>query len=68
MSIVPRQAPTDSRIDALRALGHRLLGEGVEFELSIVDSIPSDPSGKFRPARSLVSSSYDSVLTNAGVS
>lgn len=66
MQIVPRQPPAAARIDALRALGRKLLGGSVDFELSIVSSIPSDPSGKFRPARSLVTSSYEGVLTAAG--
>mgnify|MGYP001547689693 FL=1 len=66
MQIVARYTPTASRIEAIYAQGRALLGEGVEFELSIVDDIPSDPSGKFRPARSLVASSYDGVLTGVG--
>jgi phenylacetate-CoA ligase len=61
MRIVPRAEPTSARIEKLRALGAGLLGAGVEFELAIVDSIPGEVSGKFRPARSLVTSSYDGV-------
>jgi phenylacetate-CoA ligase len=67
MQIVPRRPPNPLRIEAIRAHGAQLLGPGVEFELAIVESIPSDPSGKFRPARSLVTSSYDGVLAEAGV-
>lgn len=59
MQIVPRESPSDARLDALRAAAAALLGAGVDFELSIVASIASDPSGKFRFARSLVTSSYD---------
>lgn len=66
MQIVPRREPTAARIDALRAVGRQLLGDGVDFELSIVASIPPDPSGKFRPARSLVHSSYDGALEALG--
>jgi phenylacetate-CoA ligase len=65
MRIVPRAEPTAARIEKLRALGAELLGEGVRFELSIVDSIPSELSGKFRPARSHVTSSYDGVTVPA---
>ena len=65
MRIVPRAAPTAARIEKLRALGAELLGAGVRFELSIVDSIPSELSGKFRPARSHVTSSYDGVTVPA---
>jgi len=65
MRIVPRAEPTAARIEKLRALGAELLGAGVRFELSIVDSIPSELSGKFRPARSHVTSSYDGVTVPA---
>jgi len=61
MRIVPRAEPTAERLATLRAHGAELLGAGVEFELLVVDSIPSELSGKYRPARSLVTSSYDGV-------
>jgi phenylacetate-CoA ligase len=61
MRVVPRTAPTAERIAELRVHGAELLGAGVEFELLIVDDIPSEVSGKYRPARSLVTSSYDDV-------
>ena len=61
MRIVPRAEPTAERVAALRAHGAELLGAGVGFELLIVDSIPSEVSGKYRPARSFVTSSYDTV-------
>jgi phenylacetate-CoA ligase len=61
MRIVPRAEPTADRLAMLRAHGSELLGAGVEFELLIVDGIPSELSGKYRPARSLVTSSYDGV-------
>ena len=61
MRIVPRAEPTSVRLAALRAHGAELLGADVDFELLVVESIPSEVSGKFRPARSLVTSSYDGV-------
>jgi len=61
MRIVPRAEPTAERLATLRTHGAELLGAGVEFELLVVDSIPSELSGKYRPARSLVTSSYDGV-------
>jgi len=61
MRIIPCEDPTAERLDALRAQAAELLGDGVEFELLIVESIPSELSGKYRPARSLVTSSYDDV-------
>ena len=65
MRIVPRAEPTRARIEKLRALGSALLGAGVDFELQIVESIASEVSGKFRPARSHVTSSYDGVTVPA---
>ena len=61
MRIVPCAEPTVERLEMLRAHGAELLGAGVEFELLIVESIPNEMSGKYRPARSLVTSSYDGV-------
>ena len=57
--------PTSERLAMLRAHGVELLGAGVDFELLIVDSIPSELSGKFRPARSHVTSSYDDIVVPA---
>jgi phenylacetate-CoA ligase len=62
MRIVPRAEPTSERLAMLRAHGVELLGAGVDFELLIVDSISSELSGKFRPARSHVTSSYDDIV------
>ena len=61
MRIIPRTEPTAERLERIRAEGAMLLGPGVAFELAIVDSIPSEESGKYRPARSFVTSSYDGV-------
>jgi phenylacetate-CoA ligase len=61
MRIVPCGEPSAERLAVLRSQGAELLGAGVEFELLIVESIPSELSGKYRPARSLVTSSYDGV-------
>jgi phenylacetate-CoA ligase len=61
MRIVPRAEPSLERLAALRAHGAELLGAGVEFDLVIVSGIPSEVSGKYRPARSFVTSSYDGV-------
>jgi phenylacetate-CoA ligase len=62
MRIIPRADPTEERIEAIRARGAEMLGEGIDFELMIVNSIPSEASGKYRPARSFVTSSYDGVM------
>jgi phenylacetate-CoA ligase len=61
MRIIPRTEPAAGRLERIRAEGAELLGTAVEFELMIVNSIPSEASGKYRPARSLVTSSYDGV-------
>jgi phenylacetate-CoA ligase len=65
MRIVARAEPTEGRLASLRAHGAELLGAGVRFELLVVDSIPSELSGKYRPARSHVTSSYDEVIVPA---
>lgn len=65
MRNVPRAEPTSERLVRLRAQGAELLGAGVDFELLIVESIPSEPSGRFRPARSPLTSSYDEVMVPA---
>jgi phenylacetate-CoA ligase len=38
-----------------------ILGQGVEFELRLVDRIPLESTGKLRPSRSLVHSEYDRI-------
>ncbi|MEP7086846.1 MAG: AMP-binding protein [Gemmatimonadota bacterium] len=65
MRIVSRAEPTEARLARLRAHGAELLGHDVHFELLVVSSIPSELSGKFRPARSYVTSSYDEVTVPA---
>ena len=61
MRIVPRAEPSSARVEKLRAAAAELLGPGVAFELLIVSSIPPELSGKYRPARSHVASSYEGV-------
>jgi hypothetical protein len=35
-----------------------LLGSHVEFQVELVDALPLEPTGKFRPSHSLVHSAY----------
>ena len=51
-------------LDALRS-AYALLGPRVAFKLLIVSSIPPELSGKYRPARSHVASSYEGVALPA---
>ncbi len=56
--IVLRVIPVDGRVSDQVSRVERsvlpLLGPGVEFKVQLLDHIPLDPTGKFRPARSLV--------------
>lgn len=54
LHLVPAESPPDDAIDRIECAVIELLGSDVEFEVHLVDSIPLEPSGKFRAARSLV--------------
>jgi len=54
LRIAPLRAPTPETIQRLEKLGLDKLGNGIHFEIELVDELPRDPSGKFRPYVSLL--------------
>jgi phenylacetate-CoA ligase len=59
MQVVPaRPATAELRERITRAISP-LLGAGIEFQVSIVEAIPLERSGKYRHSRSLVASMYE---------
>jgi phenylacetate-CoA ligase len=54
LRIQPTQIPDSERVAALRQTIGTLLGPQVDFSVKMVDDIPLEESGKFRPLRSLV--------------
>jgi phenylacetate-CoA ligase len=62
LRLVPRETPPAGTREMITRAVMPLLGPGIEFEVSLVNDIPLDSGGKFRHARSLVSSPYDCAL------
>ena len=54
-SAVPARAPTEEALSGMRRAVHEIIGDRVRFDISLVDEIRADASGKFRVYRSLVS-------------
>jgi phenylacetate-CoA ligase len=65
LRVLPVRAPEEEFIAQLERSVRPLLGPEVEFQVQLVDTLPLEPSGKFRPSRSLVYSAYDDI---AGIS
>jgi len=61
LRVLPVQVPEPQFIARLEQSVRPLLGPGVEFQVQLVDSLPLEHTGKFRPSRSLVHSAYDEV-------
>lgn len=68
MQALPRNehAVSDFQIHDLTAAVAQQLGSDVRFEITIVESIDFEQSGKFRVSRSRVRSEYDRVETSVG--
>lgn len=64
LRIVPAGAAPADQVAALRDSIARLLGPTVTFEVSLVEKIPLETTGKFRVSRSLVRSAYDNIAWN----
>lgn len=54
-----KRPPTEQELASLRAKVRPLLGEGVAFDVEIVDEIRPEPSGKYRPSWSRVAPSEE---------
>jgi phenylacetate-CoA ligase len=59
LRIVPLMPPQPSDIEALERATQERLGPGIELEVLLVPELPLEADGKFRVARSLVTSIYD---------
>ena len=54
LRVIPVDGPVSDQVSRVERSVLPLLGPGVEFQVQLLDQIPLDPTGKFRPARSLV--------------
>jgi phenylacetate-CoA ligase len=61
MRIVPQRPISESELNVIRGGAQRILGDDVTVDVQLVDRIPIEATGKFRPTRSLVQSAYDNV-------
>jgi phenylacetate-CoA ligase len=59
MCVTTRRPPANEELADLQQREQKVLGPNVDFVFSLVDRIERDPSGKTRPFRSLVRSTYD---------
>jgi phenylacetate-CoA ligase len=67
LRVVPSAPPADAAIARVKQALSQPLGPAVEVEVSIVSTIPLEPSGKLRPSRSLVMSEYDGIEWEAPI-
>ncbi|HEY5939413.1 MAG TPA: hypothetical protein VIT87_01250 [Gemmatimonadales bacterium] len=61
LRVLPVRVPEGAFIAQLEQSVRPLLGAGVEFQVQLVDALPLEATGKFRPSRSLVHSANDHV-------
>lgn len=61
LRVLPLQTPDSEYVARLEQSVRPLLGPNVEFRVQVVDALPLDHTGKFRPSRSLVLSPHDEV-------
>lgn len=61
LRVVPSTPPPQQQLVLLEKEVSTLLGQGVEFHISLVPEIRLEPNGKFRVSRSLVQSAYDGI-------
>jgi phenylacetate-CoA ligase len=59
MQVVPARPATPELRERITRAISPLLGAGIEFQVSIVEVIPLERSGKYRHSRSLVASMYE---------
>jgi phenylacetate-CoA ligase len=54
LRVIPKDGLVSDQVSRVERSVLPLLGPGVEFRVQLLDRIPLEPTGKFRPARSLV--------------
>jgi len=59
--VVPNTTPTNQELVQLEKSVTSILGQDVEFRVTLVPEIILEPNGKFRVSRSLVKSAYDGI-------
>ena len=59
--VVPNTTPTNQELVQLEKSVTAILGQDVEFRVTLVPEIILEPNGKFRVSRSLVKSAYDGI-------
>jgi phenylacetate-CoA ligase len=59
LRVLPAHTPDPDRLATLEQSIRPLLGPQVEFRIQLVDDLPLEHTGKFRPSRSLVHSAYE---------
>jgi phenylacetate-CoA ligase len=62
VSLLAERPPTAFELTATEDAIRRIVGPGVDVRTRLVPEIPLDPSGKFRPIRSLVTASPHDLL------
>jgi phenylacetate-CoA ligase len=65
LRVLPAQMPDHERLARLEQSVLPLLGPQVEFRVQLVEDLPLEHTGKFRPSRSLVCSAYDGFAASA---
>lgn len=61
LRVLPARAPEADRVVSLEQSVLSLVGPRVTFQVELVDELPLEHTGKFRPSRSLVHSAHDEV-------
>ena len=65
LRVIPVEPPLPEHVARVEQSVRPLLGPGVEFRVQLVSDFSLEPSGKFRPLRSLVTSTTDSLPVSA---
>jgi phenylacetate-CoA ligase len=65
LRVIPVEAPMPEHVARVEQSVRSVLGSGVEFRVQLVSGFSLEPSGKFRPVRSLVTSTTDGLPVSA---
>jgi len=58
LRVLPAESQVSEQVARVERSVERLLGPEVSFQVQLLDELPLEPTGKFRPARSLVPTTY----------